>query len=73
MRSQITRKTRLCIPRYLKIESGRIFCIYTLPLGATLRHHNLNYHICADDTQVYCASDLENQQNDLDHNKFLHK
>ena len=43
-----------------------LFCIYTLPLGAILRHHKLNYHIYADDTQVYCASDFENPQNDLD-------
>ena len=43
-----------------------LFCVYTLPLGAILRHHKLNYHIYADDTQVYCASDFENPQNDLD-------
>ena len=42
-----------------------LFCIYTLPSGAILRHHKLNYHICADDTQVYCASDFENPQGKL--------
>ena len=43
-------------------------CIYTLPLGAILWHHNLNYHIYADDARVYCASDFENPQNIiLDH------
>ena len=30
------------------------FCVYTLPLDAILRHHKLLYHICADDTQIYC-------------------
>ena len=43
-----------------------LFCIYTLPLGAILRQHKLNYHNYADDTQLYCASDFENPQNDLD-------
>ena len=43
-----------------------LFYIFTLPLGAILWHHKLNYHIYADDTQVYCASDFENLQNDLD-------
>ena len=43
-----------------------LFCTYTLPLGAILRYHKLNYYICADDTQVFCASEFENLQNDLD-------
>ena len=42
-----------------------VFCTYTLPLGAILRHHKLNYHIYADDTQVYCSTDLSNPQEEL--------
>ena len=30
------------------------FCMYTTPLGAILRHYKINYHICADDIQLYC-------------------
>ena len=42
-----------------------VFCTYTLPLGAILRHHKLNYHIYADDTQVYCSTDISNSQEEL--------
>ena len=28
------------------------FCIYTIPLGAILRHYNINYHICM---QMICS------------------
>ena len=30
------------------------FCMYTIPLGAVLRHYKINYHIYADDIQLYC-------------------
>ena len=42
-----------------------VFCIYTLPLGAILRHHKLSYHIYADNTQVYSSVDLSNPHEEL--------
>ena len=36
-----------------------IFCTYTIPLGAILRKHKMQYHMYADDTQLYCASEVD--------------
>ena len=35
------------------------FCIYTIPLGSILRHYKIQYHIYADDTQLYWSFDLD--------------
>ena len=34
------------------------FCMYMYPIGSILRHHGINYHIYADDTQLYIKFDL---------------
>ena len=43
------------------------FCIYTIPLGAILRYYKIQYHIYADDTQLYCAFDLHSPDETLHH------
>ena len=34
------------------------FCMYMYPIGSILRHHGIDYHIYADDTQIYIKFDL---------------
>ena len=34
------------------------FCMYMYPLGTILRHHGINYHIYADNTQLYITFGL---------------
>ena len=36
------------------------FCIYMLPIGSILQHHGIDYHIYADDTQLYVSFDVAN-------------
>ena len=35
------------------------FCIYTIPLGAILRYYDIEYHMYADDTQLYCSFNVK--------------
>ena len=34
------------------------FCLYMLPLGTILKYHKVQYHIYADDTQIYMSFKL---------------
>ena len=35
------------------------FCTYTIPLIAAMRHYKIEYHIYADDTQLYLSFDTD--------------
>ena len=42
----------------------RLFSLYTRPLGEIFARHGLNYHLYADDSQVYTALDLPDETAD---------
>ena len=41
-------------------------CIYMLPIGSIMRHHDIYFHIHADDTHLYVSFDLSNHNVALD-------
>ena len=41
-------------------------CIYMLPIGSIMRHHDIDFHIYAVDTQLYVPFDLSNPNVALD-------
>ena len=42
------------------------FCLYMLPLGTILKYHEVQYHIYADDTQIYMSFKLNDLQCAID-------
>ena len=41
-------------------------CIHMLPIGSIIRHHDIDFHIYVDDTQLYVSFDLSNPNVALD-------
>ena len=42
-----------------------LFTIYTTPIGDVIRRHQLNFHLYADDTQLYVNFELSDDDNKL--------
>ncbi len=42
-----------------------LFSIYTTPIGDIIRRHRLNFHLYADDTQLYVTFEVSDEDNKL--------
>ncbi len=47
------------------VQGPIFFTIYTQPPGDIIRHHNMKYHLYADDTQLYITFDVANTSSRL--------
>ena len=48
------------------------FCLYMLPLGTILKYHKVQYHIYAENTQIYMSFKMNNPQFVIDNiNKYI--
>ena len=51
-------------------KSIHVHCMYMYPIGSILRHHGIDYHIYADDTQLYIKFDLSDPSIALEKNNL---